>query len=203
MSTDLPPPLTRWQRWKAFRFRSWIRELISPEDSTHELALGSSVGVFVAFTPLFGLHLVIILVVAFVLQRLARFNKALAVAACYINNPLTFAPMLWASYQVGTWLIPTTAEALEQGPVLHQFDWHGGIQALPKYLFGIGLPMLVGSLVLGFVTAVAVYPVTFALVSWYRRGLGSLRSESVEPLSAVLDSPSSCSIRGPGGCRPQ
>ena len=81
MTTELPPPQTRMQRWKAFQFRAWVRELMSPEDSSHELALGASIGVFVGFTPLFGLHLVLILFVAFVLQRLVRFNKALAVAA--------------------------------------------------------------------------------------------------------------------------
>ena len=181
--------MTRWQRWKAFWFREWLRELISPGDTAHELALGTSIGVFVGFTPLFGLHMVIILLVAFVLQRLVRFNKALAVAASYLNNPLTFAPMLWASYAVGAWFVPSASEAFGQGPQIQAFDWHAGIQAVPQYLYGIGLPMLVGCLVLGVVMAAAVYPVTYGCVLWYRRGqpAASLVQGSASP-SHVLRS---------------
>jgi uncharacterized protein len=169
MTTELPIPMTRWQRCKSFRLRERVRVLISPEDSEHELALGTSVGVFVACTPLFGLHTVIILFAAFALQRLVRFNKALAVAACYVNNPVTFAPMLWASYQIGDWLVP--AEAGEIQAVLRrpELDWHGGIRSLPSLLSGIGWPMLIGCLVLGTALAAAAYPMTYALVGWYRR----------------------------------
>ena len=171
MTPELPPATTRIQRWKSFQFRDWVRSLISPGDSAHELALGTAIGVFVGFTPLFGLHLVIIILVAFVLQRLVRFNKALAVAASYINNPVTFAPMIWASYKVGSLLMPSAAGTLIQGRQLHELDWHGGIRALPKILYALGLPMLVGCLVLGSVMALAAYPVTYGLVKWYRRGV--------------------------------
>ncbi len=169
MPPELPPSTTWIQRGKSFRFRDWIQGLISPGDSAHELALGTSIGVFVGFTPLFGLHLVIIVLVAFVLQRLVRFNKALAVAASYVNNPVTFAPMIWASYKVGAFLIPSAAGKLNQGPQPHEFDWHGGIRALPKILYAMGLPMLVGCLVLGAIMALVAYPVTYSVVKWYRR----------------------------------
>lgn len=166
-----PAPSTTWiQRGKSFRFRNWVQSLISPEDSAHELSLGMSIGVFVGLTPLFGLHLILIIFVAFVLQRLMRFNKALAVAASYVNNPVTFAPIIWASYQVGAFLIPSAAGALNHGLSAPELDWHGGIRALPRILYAMGLPMLVGCLVLGTMMALVTYPVTYSVVKWYRRG---------------------------------
>ena len=176
--------VTRRQRWKSFRFREWVRKLISPGDTAHELALGTAIGVFVAFTPLFGLHTVIIFFVAFALQRLVRFNKALAIVSCYVNNPLTFAPILWASYKVGAWLVPAAPGEFDPGALPQEWDWSGGIRALPSFLYGIGWPILVGCLVLGVVMAVAAYPVTYAFVMWYRRG-GSRASPKVtrEPVA--------------------
>lgn len=170
MPTQLPASTSRIQRWKSFRFRDWLHGLISPGDSAHELALGASVGMFVAFTPLFGLHLVIIVFVAFLVQRLFRFNKAIAIATCYVNNPLTFAPMLWASYKAGAWLMPSAAGAFEPEKMLAGLDWKHGFQAVPKFLHGVGGPTLVGCLVLGVVTAALTYPLTRAFVNWYRRG---------------------------------
>ena len=170
MTTDLPAPLTRLQRGMSFRFRDWVRELISPGDSAHELALGSSIGIFVGLTPLYGLHVMIILFMAVALQRLVRFNKAVAIAASYANNPVTFGPLLWASFQAGAYFVPASAGRPDHGPPTPEFDWHAGILALPQFLHTIGWPMLVGCLVLGGVMAVAVYPVTYAFVMCYRRG---------------------------------
>lgn len=179
MPTELPASTSRIQRWRSFRFREWLRGLISPSDSNHELALGASVGTFVAFTPLFGLHMVIIVFVALLGQRLIRFNKAIAIATCYVNNPFTFAPMLWASYKVGARLVPSAAGAFEPEKILAGLDSRHGFQAIPGLLHGVGLPMLVGCLVLGVVTAVLMYPIARAFANWYRRGetvpnLGSL-----------------------------
>jgi len=176
-------------RWNSFRFREWLHTLISPGDSTHELALGAAIGMFVAFTPLLGLHLVIIVFVAFLCQRLVRFNKAIAIATCYVNNPFTFAPMLWASYKVGAWLMPSTAEVFDPEKVLKGLDWRHGFQAVPKFLHGIGLPMLVGCLLLGVVTAAVTYPLMFAFVTWYRRETSApnleANSESDAPVTSV------------------
>ena len=121
-------------------------------------------------TPLFGLHTVIIILVAFALPRLMRFNKALAIAACYVNNPVTFAPILWASYRVGSWLVPAAPGEIHAGLRPSELDWHGGIRSLPSLLYGIGWPMLIGCVVLGAALAAAVYPMTYAFVKWYRRG---------------------------------
>ena len=170
MSIDSSSPLSWNQRWKSFQFRDWLRGVISPGDSTHELALGASIGMFVAFTPLFGLHLVMIVCVAFLLQRLIRFNKALAIATSYVNNPFTFAPMLWASYKVGAWWVPSAAGQFDLSKITAAIDWRHGFASVPKFVQGIGLPMLVGCLVLGVITALLTYPISFALVSWYRRG---------------------------------
>lgn len=183
MTAEIPTSTSWSQRWKSFRFRKWLRGLISPKDTAHELALGASVGMFVAFTPLFGLHLIIIVMVAFLMQRLVRFNKAVAIATCYVNNPVTLAPFLWASYKVGAWLVPSAANELDLEKSPPSFHWDDGIHAFPRYLYEIGWPLLIGSLVLGVVSAAAVYPMTLALVSWFRRGeLVASTETSVESL---------------------
>ena len=57
-------------------------------------------GVFIAFLPIPG-HVLLAVVVAIYW----RINIGVAAATTFLSNPLTFAPIVLAEYQIGRWLI--------------------------------------------------------------------------------------------------
>src|SRR2546422_3146415 len=79
-------------------FRATFRRLLALDDPPERTALAFSVGVFIAFSPLLGLHTILATLIAF----LFRFNKIAIYAGTFLNNPfLTLVPIIIASYALG------------------------------------------------------------------------------------------------------
>src|SRR5919199_6910934 len=82
--------------------RAAFRRLLALDDPPERTALAFSLGLFIAFSPLLGLHTVL----ATALALLFRFNKVAIYAGTFVNNPfLTLAPIIVASYAVGAFLL--------------------------------------------------------------------------------------------------
>ncbi|MDT4840170.1 TIGR03546: family protein [compost metagenome] len=135
--------------------------------SPHAVAAGLAVGVFSAFTPFFGFHLIIAIVLAYFLAG----NIAAAALGTTLANPLTL-PFIWGStYELGRFVI---SGDIESAPPLHLGH------ALQTMKFGevwtpLLKPMLFGSTILGAVFAVIAYFVTrFAVTAFRRRRLERL-----------------------------
>jgi uncharacterized protein (DUF2062 family) len=78
------------------------------DDPPWKVALALAVGVFISFTPTYGLQTLLVLVVA----TLARLNKAATVAGAWLNLPW-FAPLIYtAGWKLGT-LVLDDAEGVE------------------------------------------------------------------------------------------
>lgn len=75
--------------------REKIRYLINIDDSPKKLALSFGIGVFIAISPLWGLHTLLGIAVAF----LFNLNKIVTIAGVYVSNPWTFIPI----YTFTTW----------------------------------------------------------------------------------------------------
>jgi uncharacterized protein (DUF2062 family) len=74
-----------------------FRSLLAIDDPPERTALAFSVGVFIAFSPLLGLHTILATLLAF----LFRFNKVAIYSGTFVNNPfLTLVPIIIASYAV-------------------------------------------------------------------------------------------------------
>ena len=106
-------------------FRSTFRRLLALDDPPERTALAFSIGVFIAFSPLLGLHTILATLVAF----LFRFNKIAVYTGAFINNPfLTLIPIIISSYAIGAFLlgrplrIPAQGLALLQEPHLLTAD---------------------------------------------------------------------------------
>lgn len=147
--------------------------------SPHAVAAGLAVGVFSAFTPFFGFHLIIAIVLAYFLAG----NIAAAALGTTVANPLTL-PFIWGStYELGRLII---SGDLEEAPPLHLGH---ALQTLKFSEVWTPLlkPMLLGSTVIGGVLAVIAYFVTrFAVTAFRRRRLERLaekhgRSRVQEP----------------------
>ncbi len=132
--------------------------MIRLHSSTHEIALGFALGVFLGWTPPTGLHMV----GAFVLSTLVGANRIAAIAATWIMNPITFIPFYAFSWKVGQWVLRGMG-------VVHKVAHHQSItQTLKQFMHlpwkeqltmvakGYG-ELWVGGLVLGLATALISY----------------------------------------------
>ena len=105
--------LTRFTRlWTATRFR----ETLHLDDPTWRLALSLAVGVFISFTPFYGLQTLLAVGIA----MLCRLNRAATVAGAWLNLPW-FAPLIYAgALRFGTLLLPDPSSLLPDRPHLRQ-----------------------------------------------------------------------------------
>ena len=154
--------LLLWPRRSFSRsLRYYGKRILRITASPHAVAAGLAIGVFSAFTPFFGFHLIIAIVLAYMLSG----NLAAAALGTTIANPLTI-PLIWGgTFELGKFII---SGDLHSTPPLHlsraletlQFDevWTPLLK-----------PMLFGSLVLGVAFAGLIYMVTRYSVAASRR----------------------------------
>jgi hypothetical protein len=138
----------------------WLRLLLHTNDTPHRTALAFSLGVFIAWTPVFGLHTLLGLGVGFLLGL----NRVAVLAGTLINNPWTFVPIYTGSIYLGSLLLGTEAAA----PHLEGLSSWGHVG---DYLAQLGpwiLPLTTGTLILGSLCAVLSFPIILYGVRWYR-----------------------------------
>ena len=141
---------------------SRVRGVLHLDDPPWRLALSLAVGVFISFTPLYGLQTLIAIGVAVAL----RLNRAATVAGTWLNLPW-FAPIVYAgALRVGTLVVPDPAGM--RGAWLAQLLSQPGSLSwrdVPALLDHMSLPLFVGTSVLGGVAGLVTYVVSFRVIS--------------------------------------
>jgi uncharacterized protein (DUF2062 family) len=139
------------------------------DDPTWRLALSLAVGVFISFTPFYGLQTLLAVGVAVP----CRLNRAATVAGAWLNLPW-FAPLVYASaLRFGTLLVPDPSGT--RGVWLTQMLTRPDSLAwsdLPILLDHVSLPLLVGTSVLGSLAGVITYVVAYRLIARRRASPG-------------------------------
>jgi uncharacterized protein (TIGR03546 family) len=150
-----------------------FKKILSLDAHPGHISTGFAVGVFISFTPFFGLHTPLAIALAFIF----RLNKVTCITGAWINTPLTIVPVLVASYNLGRFLLGKPHKVL----VLKSLDWH----TLQPYAKSI----LLGTSILGFVAAVISYFVCYWLVTFFRRKDAALReiTREMEEVGEELD----------------
>jgi len=150
-------------------FRSTFRRLLALDDPPERTALAFSIGVFIAFSPLLGLHTILATLIAL----LFRFNKIAVYTGTFINNPfLTLVPIIISSYAIGAFLlgqplrIPAHGLALLEEPHLLTGDYY---RKLFRESWYVVWPFTIGSTVLSIVCSLIAYPVTSSLLRARKR----------------------------------
>lgn len=130
-----------------------LYSILSLDSHPGHIAAGFAVGVFISFTPFFGLHTPIAIAAAFLL----RLNKLTCITGAWVNTPLTVVPILGVSYKLGRFLRgrPVGELALSGGLEWHNLERHAA-------------SLILGSSILGFVAAVLSYFVCYYLVVRFR-----------------------------------
>ena len=136
-----------WWRGQLGEHRIRLRKI---NDSPHSVALGSAVGMFFGFTPLFGLKTLLSILIAWAF----RSNKmAAAITVTLHDLILPFAPVIfYLEYQMGMWVLYgyfPPRPRLRNMALRDYMEW--------TTFFTLGQPTLVGSLFLALPSAVIVY----------------------------------------------
>lgn len=137
------------------------KKLVSLKDSPHAIAGGVAIGVFIGFTPLWGVKTLLCLGLAYAL----RCNPIAAVIAVSLHDVLTpFAPvfMRW-QYDLGYWIL---SHPHQFPPKLEMLHTHIHPMEMLKWttFFQLGLPILLGSLLFSVPAAALFYFVMLGLM---------------------------------------
>ena len=82
-------------------FRSLLKQVLHLQESPQRTALAFAIGVFIGFSPAYGLHTVMVVFCAWALGL----NFLALMAGAFLNNPWTLVPILGATYWVGAFLL--------------------------------------------------------------------------------------------------
>jgi glycosyltransferase involved in cell wall biosynthesis len=135
-------------------FKGFIKEyVVDSNDSNIRLSLSVALGLFVGITPFWGWQMII----AFGVAYLLKLNKFLTVAASNISLPPLLPFIIFLSYLAG---------GIVMG-VENNLSFSSGINF--EWIKHNLLQYIVGSFVLGIITAIALGAITFLLLEIFRK----------------------------------
>jgi len=170
-----------WPRSGWTRSINYIRHRLNRlPDKPHRIARGVFAGVFISFTPLYGIHLI----GAALLARLMRGNVLASLFASLVGNPLTFPLIAVVSIKLGHLILGQTADPMladgliqifaeAMADVRHNFlaiftpeptHWAG----MSDFFRGIFWPYMLGGLLPGIAFGLAGYYISLPLVTAYQ-----------------------------------
>ena len=164
-----------------------VYRVLHANDTPHRLALGISLGFFVAWTPTIGFQMVLVLLLALALRANARVGLPIV----WISNPFTVIPIYLPNYWLGSKLLSfvTGRENFDYeqvrsflsenfnrpGIALSRFFDVSFWSELGSLLLKISLDLWIGSVVIGSIVAVVAYIVSYKSIVWYRANHPSAR----------------------------
>ncbi len=139
--------------------RDNIRYILTIKGSPHSIAIAFSIGVFIGMSPLLGLHTILALAVASIL----RLNRMVTLAGAYLTNPWTIVPI----YSFSTWF---GVKIMGYEELIPEIDFHSvNIFNIFKALKSLLVPFIVGTTVLGFISAIVSYLLIHQLLKRIRK----------------------------------
>ena len=126
----------------------------------HTVSRGMAVGMFWGFAPM-----PFQMVPATFFCWIMRANLPAALACVWISNPLTYAPIFYVEYRIGTMLFADNAPLTWE-----DFQNTEGVKELFSMLFSqVGIPLLQGSIVVSIVMAVVGYGMGLLMFYYWKR----------------------------------
>lgn len=188
-----------WPRggWK--RALQYLRHrLVRLPDQPHRIARGVAAGVFISFTPFFGLHMLGAAAIAWAM----RGNVIAALLATFVGNPLSYPFIALGGMRLGHAMLGGHFD----GGIRHSF-WRSFGDAthdlrlnflamftdapthwasLATFFYDVFLPYLVGGTVLGVVAGLVAYYLTLPVIIAYQHRRRLRIKERFDALKAKL-----------------
>lgn len=148
-------------------------------DTPHRIGRGVSVGVFISFSPLFGLHFVLCTAINWLIGG----NFIASVIGNWFGNPVTLPLIAWSSVRLGQWVLRThdridLRQLMQITTDMSVELWHNCFalftparmdwRAFAAFGETYFLPYLIGGLILGVPFALASHALTWRAVQAYR-----------------------------------
>jgi len=156
-----------------------VHRILHADDSPHRLALGVSLGFFVAWTPTIGFQMIIVALLATAL----RANNRVGIAIVWISNPLTFIPIYLPNYWIGHHIMdlflyrPSLDYSALKQVLLELFQFKNFFtnfyqasfwRDMWDLLLNISMDLWIGSLIAGLFLGTISYMISYKLIVWYR-----------------------------------
>lgn len=155
---------------RAQSFRALMRQVLHLQESPERTAVAFSLGVFIAFCPLYGFHTILVVLSTW----LFGLNVVALLAGAFINNPWTVIPILGMTYWTGALLLGRTDTPT--------FSWQDlSVQGIYHQVLPYAVPFAVGGVTLSILGALLTYPAAYLLLSKYRRASSPPPSEPLPP----------------------
>jgi uncharacterized protein (DUF2062 family) len=149
-------------------------------DPAHRISRGIFAGVFVSFTPFYGLHFLTAAGVAWLL----RGNILASLLATFFGNPITFPIIATVSVELGARMLglpPVPLHKVVSSFSLASVELWSNLRAvftpavadwshLADFFRFVFLPYLVGGIIPGIVTGMVAYYASYPLILSYQRG---------------------------------
>ena len=155
-------------------FRALLRQILHLQESPQRTALAFALGVFIAFSPAYGLHMVLVVLCTwlFGLNFLALLTGAL------VNNPWTIIPILGATYWTGALLLGRTDQP--------SFDWQDmSFSNIYQQVLPYAAPFVLGGFVLSVLGALLSYPAAYLFFQKHRSAPTGPATEPLPPSDPV------------------
>lgn len=138
-----------WPRRSFSRsFRYMGKRVMRIPATPHAVALGLAVGIFAAFTPFYGLHIILAVMVGWAVSA----NVAAAAIGTAFANPLTIPLIFSATYTLGRVILNIGHHSVSIGEFFELLnDWNFA------ELWIVFLQLSIGSIVLGSIAAILAY----------------------------------------------
>ena len=143
-----------------------VHDVLHADDPPHRLALGIAIGMFVAFSPTFGVQMALVVLLAWLLKA----NKLVGTPVVWITNPATAMPIYYACYLVGVAL--TGAERVGR-PWWHDLThppdgwWIATCFYWSKFM-EIATPLTIGCTLIGVLLACPTYFIAYYVIRFHR-----------------------------------
>ncbi|WP_455478489.1 DUF2062 domain-containing protein [Bartonella sp. B10] len=160
-----------WPRRSFSRSFCYMRKRILRISATpHKVALGFAIGIFLACSPLFGIHIILAILLSWIL----RGNFAAAIIGTVISNPLTFFFIIIADYKIGYFFLSLFSDVNEMSLSQIRTLFDGLTPSNISLLFkgtwnSIMRPMILGGVFLGFIFGGLSYIGVYRAIARFQR----------------------------------
>ena len=143
------------RNWKGFTLS--VRRVVMLEDQPERIARGCAAGMATAYLPMLGQTLA-----GMLLAWCIRGSPLAAMPWSWVTNPFTTLPIWYGCYRLGAAILPGHVTVTWQGlqrqvDQLQAMSFTDGILRSAEVFGSVFVPMLIGSLIVGVVTAIPTW----------------------------------------------